>query len=263
MISIVMATYNGKNFIEEQLESLRNQTLVADEVIIADDRSTDGTYEFILDYIKSHSLEKWSVYRNENNLGYSKNFSKLLMKASGEIIFLADQDDIWHNDKVEQMYSVMESNKQIQLLASNPHPFYEGNKPQKVNYEKFYGSLIHVSTDQRLMAGKMLLHKFKSQSLRFLASKIVFVFIARIKTDDIVMGLNFIVSVVFSILVIEHFALKIKGVGIAVYSIHVKFAAEHHVPVFIKKWFQVSFIMLIFQIADCRTVISVFYCDVF
>lgn len=122
---------------------------------------------------------------------------------------------------------------------------------------------IHVSTDQRLMAGKMLLHKFKSQSLRFLASKIVFVFIARIKTDDIVMGLNFIVSVVFSILVIEHFAFKIKGVGIAVYSIHVKFAAEHHVPVFIKKWFQVSFIMLIFQIADCCTVISVFYCDVF
>lgn len=74
---------------------------------------------------------------------------------------------------------------------------------------------------------------------------------------------NFIVSVVFSILVIEHFAFKIKGVGIAVYSIHVKFAAEHHVPVFIKKWFQVSFIMLIFQIADCRTVISVFYCNVF
>ena len=43
------------------------------------------------------------------------------------------------------MYSVMESNKQIQLLASNPHPFYEGNKPQKVNYEKFYGSLIKIN----------------------------------------------------------------------------------------------------------------------
>lgn len=44
-------------------------------------------------------------------------------------------------------------------------------------------------------------------------------------------------SVVFSILVIEHFALKIKGVGIAVYSIHVKFAADHHAPVFIKERF--------------------------
>lgn len=87
---------------------------------------------------------------------------------------------------------------------------------------------IRVSTDQCLMAGKMILHKFKSQGLCFLASKMVFVFIARIKTDDIVMGLDFVVSVVFSILVIEHFALKIKGVGIAVYSIHVKFAAEHH-----------------------------------
>lgn len=72
---------------------------------------------------------------------------------------------------------------------------------------------IRVSTDQCLMAGKMILHKFKSQDLCFLASKMVFVFIARIKTDDIVMGLDFIVSVVFSILVIEHFALKIKGVG--------------------------------------------------
>lgn len=96
---------------------------------------------------------------------------------------------------------------------------------------------IRVSTDQCLMAGKMILHKFKSQGLCFLASKMVFVFIARIKTDDIVMGLDFVVSVVFSILVIEHFTLKIKGVGIAVYSIHVKFAAEHHAPVFIKERF--------------------------
>lgn len=71
---------------------------------------------------------------------------------------------------------------------------------------------IRVSTDQCLMAGKMILHKFKSQGLCFLASKMVFVFIARIKTDDIVMGLDFVVSVVFSILVIEHtrFAQKIK-----------------------------------------------------
>lgn len=115
-----------------------------DEVIIADDLSTDGTYEFILDYIRLHNLEKWCVYRNENNLGYSKNFSNLLKQASGEVIFLADQDDIWHKDKVEQMYSIMEGNEQIQLLASNPHPFYEGNKPQKVNYERFNGSLIKI-----------------------------------------------------------------------------------------------------------------------
>lgn len=111
--------------------------------------------------------------------------------------------------------------------------------------------------------GDVIVINQQGEITAYFVDKIVFVFIARIKTDDIVMGLNFIVSVVFSILVIEHFAFKIKGVGIAVYSIHVKFAAEHHVPVFIKKWFQVSFIMLIFQIADCCTVISVFYCDVF
>ena len=50
MISLVMTTYNGLKYISEQLESIKNQTVLPDEVLIYDDRSTDGTYEYVQEY---------------------------------------------------------------------------------------------------------------------------------------------------------------------------------------------------------------------
>ena len=47
MISVVMATYNGERFIEEQLESICRQTILPDEIIIRDDKSTDSTLEIV------------------------------------------------------------------------------------------------------------------------------------------------------------------------------------------------------------------------
>ena len=52
-VSVVLASYNGIRYIEEQLDSLRTQTLIPDEVIISDDGSTDGTYDFCLKYISN------------------------------------------------------------------------------------------------------------------------------------------------------------------------------------------------------------------
>ena len=52
MISLVMTTYNGLKYISEQLESIKNQTVLPDEVLIYDDRSTDGTYEYVQEYIE-------------------------------------------------------------------------------------------------------------------------------------------------------------------------------------------------------------------
>lgn len=136
MISLVMAVYNGEQYIVQQLDSIKNQTLVPDEVIIHDDRSTDNTVSIIADYIKENNL-KWSVVVNDVNQGYSKNFSNLIKEAKGDIVFLADQDDIWLLDKIEKMVGVMEKHPEIGLLTSNVIPFYTGKNPQKVNFEKF------------------------------------------------------------------------------------------------------------------------------
>ena len=57
MISVVMATYNGADFILEQLDSIRIQKLKPDQVIICDDCSTDQTVALIRDYITKHQLK--------------------------------------------------------------------------------------------------------------------------------------------------------------------------------------------------------------
>lgn len=106
-ISVVMASYNGITYISEQLDTLRMQPLSPDEVIIADDKSSDGTYEFCKDYIEHYGLKNWSVYQNAHNIGPRKNFRAVLAKCTGEYIFTCDQDDIWKKEKIGSMVSVM------------------------------------------------------------------------------------------------------------------------------------------------------------
>lgn len=137
MVSIVMTTYNGEKYLVEQLNSIRDQTRKPDEVLIFDDCSKDNTAKLVMEYITINSLTNWYFTVNENNKGYSRNFSDAIKEAKGDIIFLADQDDIWHKDKIEKMCAIVEQNSQIELLASNVHPFYMGKNPQKVNFETF------------------------------------------------------------------------------------------------------------------------------
>lgn len=119
-ISVVLATYNGEKFIIEQLESLRNQTLKIDEVLISDDASTDNTVKIIKEYIQEHSLQNsWRIFVNRPNKGYIRNFIDTIIMATGKYIFLCDQDDIWVNSKVEIMTRVMLENKDINVLLAD------------------------------------------------------------------------------------------------------------------------------------------------
>ena len=145
-VSVAMATYNGIKYIAEQLDSLRTQTLPPDEVIIADDRSTDGTYEFCRDYIARYELTGWRVYQNEHNLGLRKNFRKVMAECTGEYIFTCDQDDIWMPDKISVMLSVISERPEIRLLVSNYIGLVKG-KPVKVhvkNLARNDGAVIPV-----------------------------------------------------------------------------------------------------------------------
>lgn len=118
-ISIALATYNGISYIREQLDSLKLQTRTPDEVIITDDASTDGTYEYVKDYIVDNSLDSWKVIKNEQRLGYISNFNKALELSSGDIIFTCDQDDIWDVSKLELTEKLMESDDTVELVASS------------------------------------------------------------------------------------------------------------------------------------------------
>lgn len=127
-ISVVMSTYNGQKYILEQLDSLRNQTRQADEVLIFDDRSTDATATLVADYIKKYALNGWQIKVNPQNKGWRRNFMEGMWSATGDIIFTCDQDDIWRSDKLAVMAKIMGEHPEIQLLTSNYCEFFDNGK---------------------------------------------------------------------------------------------------------------------------------------
>ena len=95
-ISVCIATYNGERYIKEQLDSIIPQLKKDDEIIISDDNSIDNT----LKIIKSFRDHRIKIFTNPNK-GLIFNFENAILNSSGDYIFLSDQDDIWHKNKVK------------------------------------------------------------------------------------------------------------------------------------------------------------------
>src|SRR6266851_3311364 len=98
-ISIAMCTYNGERFLQQQLDSIAQQTLLPAELVVCDDGSTDRTIEILEDFASSAPFAV-RIHRNETNLGYRANFMKCAMFCSGDFIAFCDQDDVWRPDKL-------------------------------------------------------------------------------------------------------------------------------------------------------------------
>lgn len=105
-ISIVLCTYNGEVFLKQQLDSILEQSLMPDELIIVDDNSDDNTVNLIHEITNDCTVDI-KVIQNESRLGIVKNFDKALALSSGDYIFLSDQDDIWNKNKVKTMLAYM------------------------------------------------------------------------------------------------------------------------------------------------------------
>lgn len=143
MISVAMCTFNGEKYIKEQIESIINQSLIPDEIVICDDCSKDNTVNII-----KETLDNWSgkvhLVVNEKNLGYRKNFEKAISLCNGDIIFLSDQDDVWNRNKIEIMVNAL--NNSDAILAFHDVEVVDENlklitgsfwKLLKFNYQKF------------------------------------------------------------------------------------------------------------------------------
>lgn len=111
LVSIVIASYNGKNFIEQQLISIVNQDYPNFEIVIVDDCSTDGSYEFLLCYDFLNISR--TLVRNEVNLGLVKTFERAIILSKGTLIALCDQDDIWYYNKITELVYNINNNDLI------------------------------------------------------------------------------------------------------------------------------------------------------
>ncbi|WP_165795417.1 glycosyltransferase family 2 protein [Deinococcus koreensis] len=103
-VEVVMATYNGENFLRKQLDSLLSQTISEFKLLINDDHSQDSTPEILEEYrTKFDSIEIYSV-----KCGSARNnFAFLMTKCTGDYVFFADQDDIWLPDKLKRLLDTM------------------------------------------------------------------------------------------------------------------------------------------------------------
>src|SRR5690554_1467232 len=108
MISIALASYNGEKYIKEQLDSILNQTIQDFEIVVCDDASTDNTWEILQQYEAKD--KRFKIFRNEQNLGFKKNFEKAISHCKGEYIALSDQDDIWIENHLELLFNHIQEN---------------------------------------------------------------------------------------------------------------------------------------------------------
>lgn len=166
-ISVVLASYQGAAYIEEQLDSLLAQTRQPDEVLLRDDGSSDDTLAIVQAWQQRHPAFGLRIIEGGKNLGYIGNFRTLMEQAGGDWIFLCDQDDRWHAEKLETMMAVIEANPQIRLLASS-FSFMNGQgecyavvqRPEWSNNNLIPWKIEHPGGLNTISAGRMLDHNY-------------------------------------------------------------------------------------------------------
>ena len=116
-VSVAMTSRNGEKYIKEQINSILMQSRPPDEIIICDDCSSDRTIQILKEITKQHPSV--ILIQNTEVIGVSRNFTRSIKKASGDIIFLSDQDDWWYPQKIESVLSCFKLNPKIQVIIND------------------------------------------------------------------------------------------------------------------------------------------------
>lgn len=113
--SVCIATFNGAQYIAQQLDSVIEQLGVDDEIIIVDDCSTDHTLEIIGTY----NDDRIKIYRNDKNLRHVKSFERAISLSNNALVFLCDQDDLWEKERLKTFEKYFLQYPDVLLVSSN------------------------------------------------------------------------------------------------------------------------------------------------
>lgn len=142
-ISVCMAVHNGASFIEEQISSILPQLGQYDEFIVVDDASQDNTIA-IVECFRDPRIR---IVRQVRNQGVVQSFGRALEESRGEVIFLADQDDVWRADKVEMFLETFGAHPDLTVVMSDLviiDATGEVTSGPKFATRKFHGGLFHT-----------------------------------------------------------------------------------------------------------------------
>jgi glycosyltransferase involved in cell wall biosynthesis len=105
MTSVCMATFNGAAWVAEQIASILAQLGPDDELVVVDDGSMDATVATV----RAIADPRIRLHENATNVGYVRSFERALSLATGEHVFLSDQDDVWPSGRVDTMRRALTS----------------------------------------------------------------------------------------------------------------------------------------------------------
>ncbi|WP_308639913.1 glycosyltransferase family 2 protein [Paenibacillus silvisoli] len=136
LVSIVTTVYNKLPYLEECLTSLLKQTYSSWELILIDDASTDGSYEYVMNWLNSNEpllREGKGIYtlRLPRNAGYAGAITAGMYLAKGEFIAIQDADDLSHPDRLARQVRYLKDNPGIDLLGSNYEVFEDGHPERR------------------------------------------------------------------------------------------------------------------------------------
>jgi teichuronic acid biosynthesis glycosyltransferase TuaG len=130
LVSVVTPLYNKVNFIEACIESVLLQTHVNWEMIIVDDRSSDGSYEKVLKFASRDKRIKVYQFENNSGAGLARNFA--IEKSVGSFVAFLDSDDVWHPDKLKIQLEIMISRKAVFSHTSYGYILKNGTYSSKI-----------------------------------------------------------------------------------------------------------------------------------
>lgn len=134
LVSVVMSTYNGSLYVAEQIESIINQTYPNLEIILADDASTDNTFDILKAYAEKD--KRIIAYQRKENVRYNINFSEACSKSTGAYIAISDQDDVWELDKIEKQLKKINEDPDNILVHCISARFEERSQPHLRSIKK-------------------------------------------------------------------------------------------------------------------------------
>jgi glycosyltransferase involved in cell wall biosynthesis len=140
-----MCTYNGSNYLREQLASIASQTRLPEELVVCDDGSTDMTPEVVSEFARTAPFPV-RYYRNAQNLGSTKNFEQAMALCSGDLIALSDQDDVWMQEKLERQADMLERDPKLDGVFTDAVLIDKESKPVG---EYLWARINFTDRDQR------------------------------------------------------------------------------------------------------------------
>lgn len=145
-----MATFDGARFIDEQLESLATQTRPPDQLVVSDDASSDDTCERIERFATDAPFEVHLV-RNTERGRTTINFERAIGRCDRDILFFADQDDVWRPTKIDRMVAHFDAHPETGGLFCNGGVVDDDRRP--LGYDLWRAQGFHAGEQRMVHSG--------------------------------------------------------------------------------------------------------------